>query len=320
MGSPVVSNTTFRRAARLLGRASAFSGAMLVGHAIGILLVLCRLTASESLNDAAQRGEADRWGYLSKFYSFNPHASSLHLSKYSHYAFTEYLMFAPWGNMFLPMLAVVTAALLVTRYTPIRFAPGEFASARDSVRAAVRSNWRLTLGAARLNRALSWFAGATVGFAAAIVGEAYATLQVYLVEERDLSGTFVAGTTRFLPYPRPIWDGGLWTGADLVLVLGSCFVLTAGVVILDARRRWADDAALRNQWCVGCGYPALSTGLAGAATSSTCPECGRKANPQPSAATRIKHSAFWFNVAVTAVLAGSMLVFFAVPRVLPQQP
>ena len=324
MISVELSKVTFRRAARLLGRASAFAAAICFGHMIGFLLVYWRLRENLRLHNWKHDNVLNLWGWIpTEILSYQPWAGDVGFYKYPGYSYgitdpVDWNARIEWGAMFvamfLSMLVVVSAALIVVRFSPIRFTPGSFVHAPESVRAAVLSNWRWLLSAARLNQASRRRAAMAVGFATAIFTEATCTIQEWHAEMAWERG----GMAYPLQHPRPLW--GMWTGADLVLVLGSCFVLTAGVVILDARRRWADDAALRNQWCVGCGYPALSTGLAGAATSSTCPECGRKANPQPSAATRIKHSAFWFNVAVTAVLAGSMLVFFAVPRVLPQQP
>ncbi len=312
-------------AARLTGRAVALSASTMIGYAAATYVIFFRMHAQTGFQSdyvaAVEKGE--RFAvptymhllWLRTFaledmsYRFTP--SSRYPNFIAHYSFEPNPHYSALYSFavqtLIPIFCAVSVALFASQFTPLWLGPGGLTRTPTALRPVINCAWTLALRDTPMRWGLLLCAAATIGFSAAILGEAYAIVQTYWWG--DMAWENGGPATNVV---RPFF--ALFTPPDAAWLLLGSFLLAAGSVIVTARDRLMRDKAMIAGWCFCCGYPRAAPSRPDELAASVpllCPECGK-----PPGAHKQRLGIRHAKLAIATVLILSVVAYFVVPCII----
>ncbi len=313
-------------ASRLTGRAVALTASTMTGYAAATYVIFLRMHAQTGF-------QSDYYADVAKGGGGLPIPAHLHLlwlrtfaledmnqrftpdfrypNGIAHYVFEMnpgYTFLYGYLQQTLSLIfCTVNIALIVSYFAPLGLGPRGLTRAPAPVRSDLGRMWTDALRNSPMQWGLVLGAAASIGFSAAILGEAYGIVRQYWFG--DLAWENGGPATNVV---RPFY--ALLTPPDAVWLFLGCFLLAAGSHILAARSRLMQDPAMIARWCFSCGYPRVTqignTDAPQTSAPTLCPECGK-----PPGVKIQRFGKRHIKLAIAAIFILSVIAFFVVPRI-----
>jgi hypothetical protein len=238
---------------------------MLAGYAVGIFLVLERITRRFVVIGQEQLHSLLDFAYF-------------HGELWAQYLYGNLWDLYAWIAILVALSVVTLTATSLARLAPLSLAPGQLTCAPVPTRTQLRQRWRAAVIRSSPRCAGAAAAGAFGGFAIAMLAESCALGRIALMS--IWPGVWV---------PTPLWSLQSVDAVALVLFATVCPVVSTVII---ARRRFRRDPVVLRNWCPACGHPQPAATLPGPShaelashlAAAPCTECGAVRNPPPPAA------------------------------------